>query len=122
MFSIGVGSRPCSIAVGDFNDDTHLDVVYSYNGQNAVSMLFGYGNGTLGAKVKFFFETASFSWSNIAVGDFNDDDGQDIVTANVADDTMYILLNTCECYELFHNRSIFTNIQRCHHTNVADDQ
>ena len=149
MFSMGIGQRPYSIAVGDFNGDTHLDVVYSYNGQNAVSMLFGYGNGTFGAKAKFVFETPSFSWSNVvvgdfngdrhlditigflpphtvnvllgygngifeaqtifstksesygpvhvAVGDFNDDDCQDIVTTNVPAGTMNILLNTCEC-------------------------
>ncbi|CAF5105621.1 unnamed protein product, partial [Rotaria sp. Silwood1] len=40
------GTSPNSVAVGDFNNDTHLDIVVANSKGNTVSVLLGYGNGS----------------------------------------------------------------------------
>jgi hypothetical protein len=138
---------PGYVAVGDFNDDTLLDVVLSFIGTNIFSVMLGYGNGTFSAELKFTVETGKItypaaigdfncdrhldivfgqeaassmdvligygngkfykqlilsgdyyiSYSSVAVSDFNGDTYQDIVVFCTQYPTMYILLNTCEC-------------------------
>jgi hypothetical protein len=92
MFPIGVGARPHSIAAGDLNGDTHLDVVCSYKSQNAVRILFGCGNGTFGATEKFFFKTPSNFYSTVAVGDFNGDKHLDTTIGFTPPYTVNVLL------------------------------
>src|SRR5277367_4694507 len=44
-FSTGLGSRPYSIVVGHFNDDTMLDIAVANYGTNNICVFLGYGNG-----------------------------------------------------------------------------
>jgi predicted nucleotidyltransferase len=80
-YSTGPSSRPVSIAVGDFDNDTRLNVVVANNGTNNIMILFGSGYGT-------FISNKSYSTGNgsypcaVAVGDFNNDSRLDIVVAN----------------------------------------
>jgi hypothetical protein len=39
-------SRPCSLAIVDFNNDKTLDLVASNYGTDSVSFFSGYGNGS----------------------------------------------------------------------------
>jgi hypothetical protein len=39
-----LGSCPYSLSVGDFNNDTQLDIVVAYHGIKSIGVLIGYGN------------------------------------------------------------------------------
>lgn len=70
------GTNPIAIAVGDFNNDTKLDVVVANNADNDVAVILGGGNGT-------FTDTENYiSGTNVralAVGDFNGDGNSDFL-------------------------------------------
>ncbi|CAF1535782.1 unnamed protein product [Rotaria sordida] len=86
---------PRSVAVGDFDNDTCLDMViahhtvnkitvylgYANYGTNNVGVLLGYGNGSFENQMMLNTGTNSHPIS-IAVGDFNGDREVDIAVAN----------------------------------------
>ena len=78
--NFGVGIAPFSVAVGDFNNDTNLDLAVANAGSNTVSILLGNGNGT------FVTPAVNFGVGNtpqsVAVGDFNNDTNLDLAVAN----------------------------------------
>ena len=84
-------SRPAinSVTVGDFNNDTQLDVVVVNPSNASVSILLGYGNGSFATQVRY--PTGSLP-SSVAVGDFNNDTQLDIVVANSNDNNVGVLL------------------------------
>jgi hypothetical protein len=86
-----VGKGPVSIAVGDFNRDGKLDLVAANSYSNSVSILFGNGDGTFqGQKEYSTGVNTGPQW--VAVADFNHDGKLDIVTANLAPNTVGVLL------------------------------
>jgi hypothetical protein len=91
-YSTGLFSQPTSIAVGDFDNDTRLDVVVANNGTDNIMILFGSGYGT-------FVSDTSYSTGNdsypcwVAVGDFNNDSRLDIVVANSGTNNVGIFLS-----------------------------
>jgi len=82
IFSFGAGSAPISLAVGDFNNDTRLDIAVANFGSNTVGVSLGNGNGTFLVQPAFSTGVASDP-STVAVGDFNNDTRLDIVVANI---------------------------------------
>ncbi|CAF1540953.1 unnamed protein product [Rotaria sp. Silwood1] len=92
------GAAPKSVAVGDFNNDSQLDIVVVNQNDNTVSVLLGYGNGS-------FANQATYSTGShpqfVAVGDFNNDTLLDIIVINWDDNTMSVLLG--------YGNGIFTN-------------
>ena len=89
--STGAGSQPYSIAVGDFNNDSRLDIVvpnyWAYN----IGVFLGYGNGTFSSQTTF--STGDNSQPiEVVVGDFNNDDQLDIAVANYWADNVGIFL------------------------------
>ncbi|CAF1482548.1 unnamed protein product [Rotaria sordida] len=78
-----------SVAVGDFNNDTRLDIVVVNSGSNNVSVLLGYGNGSF--QNQMTYSTGSYPQS-VAVGDFNNDTRLDIVVANSNSPDVSVLL------------------------------
>ncbi|CAF4689058.1 unnamed protein product, partial [Rotaria sp. Silwood2] len=90
-YFVGYGSNPWSVAVGDFNDDSHLDVVTANHGSRGLGILLGHGNGT--------FANATTYYANIivlpilvAVGDLNNDKKLDVVVTDASSDNVVILL------------------------------
>jgi hypothetical protein len=83
MFSYptGIGSAPCSIAVGEFNNDNHLDIVVANCGTDNLIILLGFGNGTFATGATYSTGDRSHPQS-IAVANFDNDNIMDIVVAN----------------------------------------
>ena len=91
-YSTGFSSRPTSIAVGDFDNDTRLDVVVANNGTDNVMVLFGSGYGTFVSQTTYSTGNGSHPcW--VAVGDFNNDSRLDIVVANSGTNNVGIFLS-----------------------------
>jgi hypothetical protein len=90
-FFVGEGSQPASIAVGNFNNDSQLDIAIANYGTNSIGILFGYGN-------RMFSNITTYSTGNdshplsLAVGDFNNDSLADIVVANSATNNVVMFI------------------------------
>ena len=93
--SVGAGDFPVAVVVDDFNHDGKQDLaVANFNLDNltsgdTVSVLLGNGDGTFQAAIHYGVGKHPIA---IAVGDFNNDGKQDLVTANSGDNTVSVLL------------------------------
>src|SRR5689334_14746732 len=84
-------SGPRSIAIGDFNNDTWLDIAIANNVADHIAIYFGYGNRT--AERPIIYPTGSGSAPYmIAVGDFDNDHRLDLAIANFGTNSIYIFL------------------------------
>lgn len=91
VYVIGAPSTPSGIALGDFNSDGQLDIVVAGHWSDSIFIFLGYGNGSFENKQEY--STGSFTrpWS-VAVGDFNNDNQLDVVTANFGSNNVAIFL------------------------------
>src|SRR5262249_44877991 len=80
--SYAAGSHPLAVALGDFNNDTRLDLAVVNYIDNTVSVLLAQPDGTFGPAVNAGTGAVPVS---LAVGDFNNDGKLDIATANNTD-------------------------------------
>ncbi|CAF2835608.1 unnamed protein product [Rotaria sp. Silwood2] len=90
-YFVGYGSKPWSVAVGDFNNDSRLDIVTANHGSGGVSILLGHDNGTF-ANVKIYFSGIIVQPISVAVGDVNNDDQLDIVATDFISGNVFVLL------------------------------
>ena len=115
-YSIGSKPQLLSIAVGDFDNDTRLDVVVADNATNNIIVVFGSGYGA------FIRHTAYSTGNNsgpcsVAVGDFNKDGRLDIVVANSGDGSIAIFL--ANGTGTFLNRTVYSTGSRSQPYSVA---
>src|SRR2546428_14468 len=87
--TLGVGSGPWSVAVGDFNRDGKLDLAVANFSSSTVSVLLGNGDGTFQAAQTVAAGTSPIS---VAVADFNGDGKPDLAVANYGSNTVSALL------------------------------
>ena len=92
-----VGNGPISLAVGDFNSDGIQDLAVANFVDSTVSVLLGGGTGgfTLAPGSALGLGVTSFPGAEpmwVAVGDFNGDGHQDLVTANSGGNNVSVLL------------------------------
>ena len=86
------GSTPRTVAAGDFDGDSRLDLTNCQRaGWTASRILLGNGSGGFTSPTNFVAGDGPYS---IAVGFFNGDSRLDLVTANKDSDNVSILLNT----------------------------
>ena len=85
----GAGSRPDSVAVGDFNGDGKADLAVANYYSHNVSVLLGNGNGTFQAAVNYGVDSYPTS---VAVGDFNGDGKADLAVTSFNSGNVSILL------------------------------
>ncbi len=88
----GVGSRPYSVAVGDFNNDALLDIVVTNYGINGIGVFLGYRNGSFGSQI--ITSLGSSHPLSVAIGDFNNDNLLDITVANYGTFIVAVLLGS----------------------------
>ena len=86
-----VGSFPQSVAVVDFNGDGKPDIVTANSGDNTVTVLLGDGAGGFTQAKDSPFAVGTNPQSVVGV-DVNGDGKPDIVTANLNDNTLTVLL------------------------------
>ncbi|CAF4121645.1 unnamed protein product [Rotaria sp. Silwood2] len=89
-YSTGIGSAPCSVAVEDFNNDNHSDIVVANCKTNNLSILIGYGNGTFAIAATYSTGDRSHP-TTVVTGDFNNDNLMDIVVANFGTNNVFLL-------------------------------
>lgn len=83
--------HPHGVVVGDFNSDGKLDAATDSWGNNQIEILFGDGTGRLRTPGTFF-PTGQRPYERLRTADFNHDGHADIVTTNLDDSTVSILL------------------------------
>ena len=92
-YSTGLNSQPSSLEVGDFNNDSILDIAvvtaYAYN----IVILFGIGDGTFLAGRPYLIDTDSVAIV-VVIGDFNSDTRLDISVSNNYGNNIVVFLGT----------------------------
>ena len=83
--------HPHGVAVADFNGDGKPDVVTDSWGTNQIELLLGDGNGSLATPGRYF-SVGHRPYERLRSADFNRDGLPDIVTTNLDDGTVTILL------------------------------
>ena len=95
----GVGKRPYSVVVDDFNGDGNADLAVANYDSTTVSVLLGHGDASFEVAVDFYGGIGSVLYDPIpnllAAADFNEDGKPDLVLANIDSGNVVILLNTC---------------------------
>jgi hypothetical protein len=95
VYSTGLRSQPYSVAVGDFNNDTLLDVAVANYGASSVGIFLGYGNGSFADQMIFSSGYGSQPFA-LTVGDVNNDNLTDIVATNNGYGNIDIIMTTCK--------------------------
>ena len=95
-FAAGNRTSYPRIAVGDFNNDGHSDIVVNSVVRSVVYVLVGYGDENF--DVQMVFSTGfGGTYTSIVAADFNSDGCQDILASDDINGALFILLNTCVC-------------------------
>lgn len=89
-YETGSGSAPYSVAIADFNNDRHLDIVVANSETNNIAILNGDGNGTFAIPVSHSTGAGSRPYK-VAIGDFNNDNITDIAVANSGTSNIFLL-------------------------------
>ncbi|CAF1509726.1 unnamed protein product [Adineta ricciae] len=102
IFSPGYDSEPDDLFLADLNNDTHSDIVFSYQ-DTIVAIMYGFGNGTFSTLKKYMINNSQKA-TPMAVIDFNCDGYLDIILGNVFSYDIVALMGSKNGY--FQYRSI----------------
>ncbi|CAF1190976.1 unnamed protein product [Adineta steineri] len=88
-YSTEDGSRPQSVAIGDFNEDNILDIVVANYRLNNIGIFLGRSDGTFANQITYSTGYNSMP-AFIIVNDFNNDNKSDVVICNTDTDDIGI--------------------------------
>ena len=111
-------TRPTSIAVVDFNNDTWLDIVVANSKTHNIEAYFGHSDGSFKREMTYSTDAGSEPYS-VAVGDVNNDQRLHIAVANFGINTIGILFGIGNG-SFSAQTSIFTHSSRPIWINLAD--
>ncbi|CAF4246712.1 unnamed protein product [Rotaria sp. Silwood2] len=89
-YSTGFGSIPYWVAIGDFNNDTLLDIAVANYGTHNIGIFLGNSNGSFSNQITFPLDSSRPV--SLAIGDFNQDNRLDIAVVNNGTFNIAILL------------------------------
>jgi len=89
VLPVQVGKHPEGLTVGDFNNDSHMDVATANSDSDDVTILLGNGNGTFQSGVSFGVGKSPMFLTS---GFLNRDDILDLVLAETGADGIMVLL------------------------------
>ena len=104
-FPTGSAAFPGALALGDFTNDGHLDIVVGNDGTHDIDLFISDGNGSFSMQTLYSGDSTFYSTS-IAVHDFNNDSRLDLAIVNSATDTVILLYG--EPNGTFRNSSVFS--------------
>ena len=82
-YPIGNDSYSCSDAIGDLNNDNHMDIVVANSATHNMGIFLGYGDASfLGPRTYSICERSYIYIVIFTIGDFNNDNKIDIAVAN----------------------------------------
>ena len=84
-----VGTRPCSVAVADFDGDGNLDLAVAVADDNAVAILMGIGDGTFTPNANSPVAVGARP-SAVAIADLDGDGKLDLAVADLLDSTVSV--------------------------------
>jgi hypothetical protein len=90
-YFMGVGSMPDSLAVGDLNSDTHLDIVAVLGANNSIVVLLGTGFGSFTTSFRLSLNLDGYLKSPV-IADFNNDHRPDIALVNTWNHKVIIVI------------------------------
>jgi hypothetical protein len=91
IYSTGINSQPCCIAINDLNNDNQLDIVVANSDNDNVGVLLGNGNGTFSSQVTYSTGVKSQP-SSVIIVDFNNDTRLDIAVANYGSNNVALVV------------------------------
>lgn len=109
-------SRPQSIVVSDFNNDTHMDVAIAYSASHNIGIFFGFNNYSFTSAIICDIGTG-FSPNSMTVGDFNKDNFPDIVVTSYDKDNIGIFFGNSN--GSFSSQSMIPTVPHLGPTSVA---
>jgi len=93
-YNTGSTSNPGAIGIGDFNNDTKLDLAVTTSADNNVKVFLNQANGTFPANPPSY--AVGTNPQSIAVGDFNADGKLDLAVANHDSNNISVLTNKAD--------------------------
>ena len=102
-YTTGDDSDPISVAVGDFNKDSRLDIVVANSAGANIGIFFGYGDGTFSDQTALNLNTIGSAPYSVAVSDLNNDSWLDIAVVDPGTNNIHIFLG-------FINGTFFSSI------------
>lgn len=87
-----VGNRPYSVAAGDINGDSKVDLVCANNSGNTLSVLTNNGSGNFGTKATYVIQTGSGP-TCVVVADVNGDGQLDLISSIYSTNALSLLTN-----------------------------
>ncbi|CAF2715852.1 unnamed protein product [Rotaria sp. Silwood2] len=91
QYSTGTGSSPQYQCLADLNNDNRMDIIIANVGSDSAGVLLGQDNGTFANITTYSTGVGSGPWF-VAVGDLNNDNHPDIVSANYNSDNIGVLI------------------------------
>jgi hypothetical protein len=89
-YPTGTGTSPAAIAIGDFNQDSHMDLVTANSATNNISLLLANPGGGFAMPLSF---PAGNNPSHLAAGLLNNDTKPDVVVGDFKGNAVSVLLN-----------------------------